>query len=435
MTPGTDRPLRIALLNSADYAGGAETVARMLTDGLHERGHDSVLWVGRRRANAESDRTRGIPCTTARRQVAQRYARKGFFNLGLESSVGFCTSAALADVDIVHLHNLHGHYFSMTALPTLVKRGPLVWTFHDFFPLTGGCAFPFECQRWLSTCGSCPQLGEYPLVTPYDRTRRLQAIKRRTFSNLPVTIVTPSHHLMRAVIQSGVFTAADMHTIPYGVDTQMFRPDRARARQRLGLSPDRPVALLIAQGLNDPRKGVQYAVSALRQVDVPGLIVLLVGAGDVQPIVEALPNREVRGIGYVAAQDALSTYYTAADLFIFTSLAENFPCVVLEAMSAGTPVLAFDIPGTAEQITPHRTGFLVPPGQTDELARVATELLRETEKLASIGLAARAQVEADWTRERFLDRHERLYRTVLADRTLAFANQVAYSHAASDRAS
>lgn len=414
MASSTDRSLRITLLNSADYAGGAESVGRMLADGLHERGHDCVLWVGRRRASADADHIREIPCTSMQRHVAHRYARKGFFNLGLESSVRFCASAALTDIDLVHLHNLHGHYFSITALPSLVKRVPLVWTFHDFFPITGGCAFPFECQRWLSVCGPCPQLGRYPLVTRYDRTRRMQAIKRRTFRSLPVTIVTPSRHLTQAVIRSGLFTAAEVHTIPYGVDTDTFRPDRARARRRLGLSPDRPVALLTAQGLDDPRKGIEHAVSALRQVNVPGLVVLLVGAGEVQPIVSALPDHEVRAVGYVADQSDLSAYYAAADLFIFTSLAENFPCVVLEAMSAGTAVLAFDIPGTAEQITPHQTGFLVPIGQTEQLARVANAFLRETEKLVSIGSAARAYVEANWSRERFLDRHERLYRDVLA---------------------
>ena len=182
MMPTSDgQSLRIALLNTADYAGGAETIARTLRNGLRKRGHDAKLWVGRRHRESDNEYTFLLPCNSAERDTAQRYARKGFFNLGLPSSVRFSNSAALENIDIIHLHNLHGHYFSMTAVPRLPERAPLVWTFHDFFPITGGCAFPFECSRWTYQCGSCPQLGHYPLVTAHDRTRRMHAMKRKIF--------------------------------------------------------------------------------------------------------------------------------------------------------------------------------------------------------------------------------------------------------------
>ncbi|MGB2985273.1 MAG: glycosyltransferase [Phycisphaerae bacterium] len=409
----TDK-LSVALLNAIDQGGGAEAVARMLRDGLRRGGHEAELWVGRLRGEAGATHTHAIPSTLAQRRTAQRYARKGFFNLGLPSSSSFCTSSALANVDIVHLHNLHGHYLSITALPLLARRAPLVWTFHDYFPITGGCAFPSDCQRWLTRCGSCPQLGEYPLVTKFDRTRRMQSIKRKVFRDLPVTIITPSEHLARAVRRSGVFTEADVRTIPPGVDTKLFHPERAQAREHWGLSPDRPVVLLVAQGLNDPRKGIDHAVTALQRVDVPGLVVLLVGAGDAGPIVGALARHEVRPLGYIADRRELAQCYAAADLFLFTSLAETFGCVVQEAMACGTTVLAFDIDGVAKEIVSQRTGFVVPTGDTDRLARAADKLLRNRQHLTSIGEAARRYAAAEWGVGQFIDRHERLYIEILA---------------------
>ena len=117
------RPLRVALINTADSAGGAESVARMVRDGLRLRGHRTDLWVGRRRRRADDPgHTHQIPSTTAQHQAAKRYAQHGFFSLGVASSDVFCNSGALSSIDLIHLHNLHGHYFSITALPQLAEQ-------------------------------------------------------------------------------------------------------------------------------------------------------------------------------------------------------------------------------------------------------------------------------------------------------------------------
>jgi len=409
--------LRIALLNSADQAGGAETVVRALRDGLLARQHDVKLWVGRRVAENDGEkRTFSIARTDDNRATAARFARKGFYGLGLPHSPVFCNSAEIRTADIVHLHNLHGHYLSITDVPRLAGSARLVWTLHDFFPLTGGCAFPEDCPGWLGTCGECPQVGHYPLSGPYDRTRRLQRIKRRTFRDLPVAIVVPSRHLEAAVHRSGAFRNADVHRIPYGVDTARFRPARAAARTVLGVAPDRPAVLLIAQGLDDPRKGLSYAAEALARVDVPNLVVLLVGGGDEASLSAVLERHEVRRLGYLTEQTELARCFAAADLMIFTSLAENFPCVVMEAMACGTAVLAFAIDGVTEQIDAGRTGFLVPPRDVAALSETATRQLLRLEPLRRVGDAARNYAEVHWRLQGFVSAHERLYEKLLAER-------------------
>jgi glycosyltransferase involved in cell wall biosynthesis len=409
--------LKVALLNSSDLGGGAENVARMLRDGLRRHGHETVLWVGRRRGRDDPEHTRALPCTEPQRRIAQRYASRGFFNLGLPSSLSFCDSAALSGFDLIHLHNLHGHYFSIAAVPRLARRLPLVWTLHDYFPITGGCAFPYECQRWMSRCGECPEQGRYPIATEFDRTRRMHSVKRQVFQGLSATLVTPSKHLASAVKRSAMFAAAEMRVIPYGVDTDRFQPGRESARLRLGLPRTGPVVLLVAQGLDDPRKGIKHAVTALQRVGVPGLTVLIVGAGDADGIVDAMSVHTVRPLGYVKDRAELSRCYAAADLFVFTSLAENFPCVVQEAMASGTAVLAFEIDGVNEQITPDQTGFLVPPGDTGALTRAARQLLPSRARLVAVGNAARRYAREEWNLERFIERHEDLYRSILARAT------------------
>ena len=405
--------LHVTLLNTADHGGGAETVVRLLRDSLRAQGHRTELRVGRHRGANDAGQTLAVPHDPTAPGTAERYARKGFFNLGLPGSDAFCQSLVDTGTNLVHLHNLHGHYLSMTTVPQLARQVPLVWTFHDFFPFTGGCAFPFTCDRWRATCGDCPELGHYPIVTKYDRTRRMQAIKRNLFRDMPVTIVTPSQHLLKAARASGVFPHADFEIIPYGVNTELFRPDRTTARGTLDLPADAPVVAVIAQGLDDPRKGVEHAVSALRRVSTPGLTVLLVGDGEPEPIQHALPTFEVRSMGYLSEPEAIARCYQAADVLLFTSLAENFPCVVQEAMSCGTAVVGFEIDALREQISDGQTGRLVPVGDSTKLAEATAELLQETESAASIGRAARQHAVAHWGRDRFIDRHIALYRQVL----------------------
>lgn len=63
--------------------------------------------------------------------------------------------------DIIHLHNLHGYYLNIEILFHYLATAniPVVWTFHDCWPMTGHCAyFTFvECDKWKTQCFSCPQ--------------------------------------------------------------------------------------------------------------------------------------------------------------------------------------------------------------------------------------------------------------------------------------
>ncbi len=420
----TDRPdnrLRIAIVNTSEYGGGAESCARCLRDGLTAAGHEATLWVGR--PPITDPHTRLIPGEPNADPMAVRFAKKGFFSLGLASSHRFARSDALDGSDVIHLHNVHGHYFSLNAVGELATRAPLVWTFHDFFPITGGCAFPHSCDGWRNRCGSCPQLGRYPIATEFDRTRRMHSIKQALFEDLPVHIVTPSRHLARAVHDSEMFPRAEVHVIPYGTDTSTFTPSCEASRAALAISREDTVVAIVVQGLDDPRKGVDHAIEAMKAVTDKRLTILLAGAGNADRIVQALPHHDVRTLGYLASRAKLAQCLGAADLFVFTSLAENFPCVVQEAMACGTPVLGFGIPGVTEQIDPDRTGFLAPTGDTAKLGRALRQLLLNRARLHEVGAVAHKHAMTEWSLDRFIQRHEALYDAIV----VAPANKRAYA--------
>jgi len=92
---------------------------------------------------------------------------------------------------------------------------------------------------------------------------------------------------------------------------------------------------------------------------------------------------------------------------------EGLPNVVMEAMSAGVPVVATDIPGTNELVVHGETGFLVPVGDRANLARHAHKILEDRELQRRLGEAGRARVLSQFSIETMVERHAALYRELL----------------------
>ena len=98
-----------------------------------------------------------------------------------------------------------------------------------------------------------------------------------------------------------------------------------------------------------------------------------------------------------------------ADLFVLPSLAEAFPYVVLEAMSAGLPIVASDVGGIAEAVQPPLCGLLVEPGDAGALATAIDGLLRDPARRVAVGAAGRSRIETDLSLDAMLDGVEHAY--------------------------
>lgn len=195
--------------------------------------------------------------------------------------------------------------------------------------------------------------------------------------------------------------------IPRGVPPT-FVPDRPMSRDELGL-PDGPIILNI--GRQTAQKGHTLLVRAFaqfRETNPAAHLVILGRSGDASFELNAEINRHnlERGILLVGYTPLTGHYLAHADLFVFTSLMEGLGTAVLEAMSAGLPVIAFDIPPVHE--VAHDVASLVPVQDVDALVSEMVRLMDDPKARRDMGRTGQARVRKRFSIDKIAAQLERL---------------------------
>ncbi len=215
----------------------------------------------------------------------------------------------------------------------------------------------------------------------------------------------------RETLCRGYGTAAQV--VSNGVDSARFQAaDRTLAaalRRRVGAA-DRP--LILAVGGIEPRKGSETLVQAIASLQRSGRrpVLAIIGGHSFQDyrdyrerVLSSLPqlglllDDDVMLLGTVADAE-LPAWYAAADVFAFPSTKEGWGLAVLEAMSAGLPVVASDLPVFREYLRPGQDALLVPVGDAPALAAALAAVLDDqchAASLRSAGLAVCARYPWD----------------------------------------
>ena len=143
---------------------------------------------------------------------------------------------------------------------------------------------------------------------------------------------------------------------------------------------------LRTSGVNEP--WVLAAIARARATD-PAIVLVLVGDGPLRAELEARAAAlgiadAVRFAGYVP-QAETAAWYRTADLFALSSDFDNSPNVVLEAMASGLPIVATDVGGLRDYVTPPEGGSLTPKGEAEAFAAAMLSWLSNREQAAAAG--------------------------------------------------
>lgn len=347
------------------YIGGAQALLADLARGLQQRGHAITLF-----ARAGS-RVEGVEIESI--AVSESVRPASFSESARESSAdaGFFAQAnrfleiflrlqrRSREFDLVHIHAFDWPVYAFSGL---VSQLPMLHTLH------------------------------LPAVAS-EINESLRVLDRQGH---PLTLLTVS--------QSCAHTYAPYTPIDYviynGIDVQAipFQPLVAR---------DAP---LLFAGRIAPEKGVEAALDIAEQSNCPLLIAGGIYDQDyyeqrIQPRL-ARAGQRVTYVGQLAREDLWKLMGWSRALLCPIAWDEPFGLVPVEAMATGTPVIAFRRGAMPEIIRHDETGFLVEPGDCAQAAALVSNL-------ATLSRAnCRAHVETQFTLEKMLDEHERVYREV-----------------------
>ncbi|MGC1550790.1 MAG: glycosyltransferase family 1 protein [Rhodanobacter sp.] len=207
---------------------------------------------------------------------------------------------------------------------------------------------------------------------------------RRFHSRAAATLV-PTTALAEELNSLGVNNA---RLLRRAVDTQLFHP-RMRdlsLREQWGVEADTPVVLYV--GRIAPEKNLELAVEAFKSIQqhIPTARYVWVGDGPARAALQAAhPDFIFTG---VKRGEALAQHYASADLFPFPSLSETFGNVILEALAAGLPVVAYDEGAAREHLHDGINGYRIASGNAPAFIKATTTLACNPGLIRHMGRAA-----------------------------------------------
>jgi glycosyltransferase involved in cell wall biosynthesis len=325
------------------------------------------------------------------------------------------TGLSAPDADIYHLHQITDFVDYRASLLRLASRAPIVWTLHEMTPFTGGCHYAYECEGFTRSCGDCPQLGSNH---PQDLSHAVWKRKRSVYQQIAPTrihVVGASRWIAAEAQRSSLLQRFPVSVIPYGLDTDVFKPmpEARRLLEGFGLKPSTRVIAFVSDWTKNRRKGFDLLDAALSALPPgPETALVSLGRGDAPKLQSKLPHVH---LGSLSEDRMIAAVYSMADLFVIPSLQDNLPNTVLEAMACGAAVVGFCVGGIPDMVRHGENGLLVPPRDVPSLAAAMHTLLADDTRRACMGKAGREIVEREFSRQLQGERYVSLYQSLLAE--------------------
>ena len=214
-------------------------------------------------------------------------------------------------------------------------------------------------------------------------------ISRFLLKHLAHLYISISKRMTRELIDLGI-PKREIIYLPNSIDTNLFKPGKQKEEN-----------MLLFVGRISQSKGLHILLKSLQHLKEP-IRLIIIGPPDrdvnhYQNILKMIEDENRRGIHeikYLGAkeQSELIEWYQKASLFVLPSFIEGFPVTILEALSCETPVIATPVGGIPEIIKNHKTGILIPTGESIRLAEAIQYLLENKDVRLKMGCEGRTLV-------------------------------------------
>jgi glycosyltransferase involved in cell wall biosynthesis len=424
--------LKILLLNTDDFTGGAAIACRRLLKALRTHTDVQAQMLVQESKSGQEGVVQLNNSWISQKKAFLRFVAERLYFLFSEKSkeVRFSFNPAkfgtdisdnqyVTDSDIVHLHWINFGFLSIDSIKKLAQtQKPIVWTLHDMWAFTGGCHHSRECENYQKTCGNCEQFLKNP--SSNDLSNQIWIAKMNAFSGANLTIITCSQWLGNRAKKSSLFQNIRVESIPNPIDAQVFQPmDKTLARKAFNLSENKKYILFAAMRVDAVGKGFTYFQNALSILDVrlsniehqeSDIEIIIFGQAQVSDF-ESLPFK-VNMLGRLSDLETIAKAYSAASVFVIPSLEENLPNTIMESMACGTPVVGFDVGGIPEMIEHQTTGYLSKYKSAEDLANGIYWTLYQSD-YQSLCENSRKKILENYSEEVVVERYKKVYKSLL----------------------
>lgn len=396
--------MKVLIYSENDYGCGASIAAFRLAAGMAKK-HEVMYVFENQKGDYSLFKNTGIrPWNLGRTnsfvnkaiyktaKTAARFTRSEIYR-NLIFSIFFKRVKEFAP-DVIHLHNCYFTHKQIAALGTLF---PVVWTMHDQFAL-------YLYNYRINTIE-----GEEVTYCPIPGWRVKHYNPETLLNSGAKVIFTPPSDWLSGLAEKVSKGRKPVKTVNNGIPLYNLLPvDKAEACEYVGINPDKFTLLFLAGTGAWKRKNVDAVIRALNLV--PDLDMQAVVIGSTAKTDRSDPRLVLKGT--VSGTEALSRYYSCADVFCIPSLIDNLPNTVLESLACSTPVLGAERGGIPEMVIEGQTGWLFDPMQIESLAEKIRYLYNNRDEIERIKPNCRPFVEKHFAEDVMTANYEQVYNEI-----------------------
>ena len=397
--------MRILQLNATVNWGSTGKITEGIGNVAISQGLDSYIGYGRYKTPSSSH----IIKVGTKLDIYTHYAKHKFLNkegYGCKRATnGLIKRISEIKPDIIHLHNIHDHWLNYPILFSYLKSidTPVVWTFHDCWAFTGGCAHFVEygCLKWKTDCSDCPLKRLNSGRSSKNLSDKIESIKSLGDR---IHLISVSHWLDSLVAESRLGEIS--HSVIYnGIDTDTFKPrDYSEIESKYNLKGKK--VLLAVSNVWPESKGLKDFIELRKFLDSDFIIILV---GLPKDLISKLPDG-ILGIERTSNINELCAFYTRADAVLSLSKAETFGLTLIEGQACGTPSIGYASTAINELIN-DENGLKVETSNIQQIAEAA-KFVCETKQFSSAVL--RNNVIQNYKSDNQLKKYLELYSSLLS---------------------
>ncbi|MBC8488958.1 MAG: glycosyltransferase family 4 protein [Ignavibacteria bacterium] len=398
--------MKVVHINISDIDGGASIACTRINNALSKAGVDSEILVQKKLGSYKhvtsivENRFKKFSYLFRstldelyiRALTVQSRGRFSYPHIGTDIS----HHPLIKNADIINLHWINNGFISLKSIKKIGALGkPIVWTLHDMWPYTGGCHYTVDCEKFIKHCESCPSLK---FSGRNDASKKIFDSKQSVYKDVNLTIVTTSNWLAKESKRSFLFKDKRIELIPNPIEEDIFKPvSKELVRKKLNLPMDKFLIFFGSMTVKDERKGFKFLKETLQMLSsrVPEAdkkFELIVCGSAPESLLSGI-SLNVNHFGRFKDVRDLVFYYNAADIFVAPSLQDNLPNSVMESLSCGTPVLAFNIGGMPDMIDHKKNGYLSVPRSASSLCDGILWIFKDRNRRLQLSIEARNKVQ------------------------------------------